>query len=232
MRMKLNERLHRSAHLCGGLLLATVVVIVFGTGFAPKMNYGRFVGSVRVEWVRTEAPDKGQDRNMRLLEDFTYIDPVGKAWTAHKGYETDGASIPKAFWGIVGGPFEGGYREAAVIHDWYCDSKTEPWKDVHRIFYYACRAAGVDEKKAKTLYAAVRIFGPKWGSDRSKCYSTCHGLHEGYREDKHGRLTYVPSASPADAQKVSEWVKSGNPSLEEIDAFAAEKYPGSKFGHE
>jgi hypothetical protein len=229
--VKWNDLFRRSARRWGTTLLATFLVALFSTGFAKKMDFGRFLGSVRVEWVRSQPPSTGQDRYMRLLEDFTYIDPRGKAWTARKGYATDGASIPKAFWSIVGGPFEGGYREAAVIHDWYCDSKTEPWKDVHRIFYYACRAAGVSDKKAKTLYAAVRMFGPKWGSDRSNC-STCHARVEGYQEDKHGQLVNVPPVSAAEARRVSDWIKSGNPTLDQIDAYATEKFPGSKFGHE
>lgn len=174
------------------------------------MNYGHFEGSVKVEWVR----DNGRDRHMKLLEDFTYIDPLGKRWTAPKGYETDGASIPKAFWSVVGGPFEGGYREAAVIHDWYCHSKTEPWKDVHRIFYYAARAANVSESKAKLLYTAVRVGGPKWGDNKSKCYS-CHSGEEG----KDAGL------DEQEARSIADWVTKNNPSLDEIDAYANEKYP-------
>jgi hypothetical protein len=225
--MQLTNSLDPLQYRPGAALVATVVALVCSIAFAKKMDFGRFTGPVRVEFVR----QSGQDRDMRLLADFTYIDPAGKAWTARKGYETDGASIPKAFWSIVGGPFEGGYREAAVIHDWYCDSKTEPWKDVHRIFYYACRAAGVNEKKAKMLYAAVRIFGPKWGGNRSKCFSACHALQPGYQQDLHGQLVNIPPAPEADVKEVVDWVRAGNPSLDDIDAFANDKFPGSKFGH-
>lgn len=211
---------------------STVAVLLLGCSFpggllAQQINVGHFEGTVQAEWVRSG----GQDRNMKLLKDFTYVDPKGKKWTAKKGFETDGASIPKVFWSIVGGPFEGGYREAAVIHDWYCDTKTEPWKDVHRIFYYASMAAGVSEKKAKILYAGVRIGGPKWGDNSSKCYPSCHG-QESMSPDKHGKLTVQPDLSEKDAHDIADWVTANQPSLEEIDKYAREKFPNSTFGHD
>jgi Protein of unknown function (DUF1353) len=36
-----------------------------------------------------------------------------------------GASIPQVFWSIIGGPFEDKYREASVIHDYYCEQKSD-----------------------------------------------------------------------------------------------------------
>ena len=207
--------------------LVAAALLVISAGDANEMTFGHFTGTVKVEWVRSQ----GQDLRMKLLEDFSYVDPKSKAWTAQKGYETDGASIPKAFWSIVGGPFEGGYREAAVIHDWYCDKKTEPWRDVHRIFYYASRAAGVPEQKAKIMYAAVRIGGPKWGTNDSHCYS-CHINPETYSVDKYGRVVNIPRTTVDDAQRIAKWVQDSNPSLEHIDAFAKANFPDSKFGHE
>ena len=58
----------------------------------------------------------------------------------------------------MGGPFEGNYRNAAVIHDQFCadsDHGLRTWQDVHRMFYFAMRASGVAEVQAKVLYAAV-----------------------------------------------------------------------------
>ena len=39
---------------------------------------------------------------------------------------------------------------------------TDPWHDVHRMFYEACRCGGVGERKAKTMDWAVHNFGPRW----------------------------------------------------------------------
>lgn len=139
-------------------------------------SFGRYIGRVAAEW-------KGP-RNMILLEDFAYLDPASVEWQAAKGSSVDGASIPQFAWSFVGGPFEGAYREASVIHDVACVQKVRPWKDVHRTFYTAMRASGVDELQAKVMYAAVYHFGPRWTiakeepcspgefSGRQSCYST------------------------------------------------------------
>lgn len=55
--------------------------------------------------------------NTRTLEE-DYIFTNGKyKITVKKGFVTDGASIPRIFWSIIGGPFEGPLLFAAVVHD-------------------------------------------------------------------------------------------------------------------
>lgn len=118
-------------------------------------KFGRFLGRVAAEWH-----DDG--RTMTLIEDFSFVDPHGKIWTAEKGVEVNGASIPRVFWTAIGGPFEGRYRLASVVHDAHCVTRVESWQAVHRMFYEACRAAGVDRTKANAMYFAVYRFGPRW----------------------------------------------------------------------
>ena len=107
------------------------------------------MGVVKTEWLDPDA------RSMRLLENFGYTDPQGKLWIAPADSIIDGASIPQVFWSFMGGPFEGKYRNASVIHDVACDRKIESWKAVHRMFYYACLCGGVAPLKAKVMYWAV-----------------------------------------------------------------------------
>ena len=78
------------------------------------------------------------------------------------GAVVDGASIPKVLWPVVGGPFEGKYRDASIIHDWYCDKRTRTWQATHRVFYDAMLVSGVRAKRAKAMYFAVRWAGPRW----------------------------------------------------------------------
>jgi hypothetical protein len=73
-----------------------------------------------------------------------------------------GASIPKALWSFMGGPFEGKYRNGSIIHDFYCGKRHKPWKAVHRMFYDAILTSGVGMKKAQIMYTAVYWAGPKW----------------------------------------------------------------------
>jgi hypothetical protein len=106
-------------------------------------------------------------RNMTLLEPFAYTDSAGLVWTTPKGFTVDGATIPRVFWSVVGGPYEGKFRFASVIHDRYCrdDHGGRTWRATHRVFYEACIAGGTDPQQAKIMYAAIYHFGPRWGTE-------------------------------------------------------------------
>jgi hypothetical protein len=117
--------------------------------------FGRYKGDVVAKWSDDEL-------EMELVEDFTYVDPAGKEWKAPTGSIINGASIPSPFWSVIGGPFEGRFRKASVLHDAACDVQTESWEDVHRMFYDACRCSRVGIGKAQTMYWAVYHFGPRW----------------------------------------------------------------------
>ncbi|MBF8275536.1 MAG: hypothetical protein HW390_609 [Candidatus Brocadiaceae bacterium] len=120
-----------------------------------------FEGSVITEWLK----QSGHDRDMKLLDDFKFFDSK-MWWVAEKGAVINGASIPQAFWSTVGSPFVGDYRRASVLHDVACDKKEQPHKKVHRMFYDAMICDGVSTSKAKLMYQAVRIFGPKWDKQK------------------------------------------------------------------
>jgi hypothetical protein len=98
----------------------------------------------------------------RLLAPFGFKDPGGRVWEVPAGVEVDGASIPRAFWTVIGGPFEGNYLNASVVHDHFCRVRTRTAQDTHRTFYYGMRAMGVSEPQAKKMFWAVTTFGPNW----------------------------------------------------------------------
>ena len=131
-------------------------VLVLLTTEAVGQEFGKFVGNPQTEW----DPD---GRRMFLLDDFVYVDPAAQKWIASKGSRIDGASIPQVFWSLIGGPFEGQYRNASVVHDTECqEPHKHDWRDVHRMFYLASRAGGIGAVKAKVMFAAVYHFGPRW----------------------------------------------------------------------
>ena len=72
-------------------------------------------------------------RQMTLVEPFAYVDPRLARWPAAAGSSIDGASIPRAFWTVIGGPFAGEFRNASVVHDVACDVRDRPWRAVHRM---------------------------------------------------------------------------------------------------
>ena len=137
-------------------LKAVSATVFFLLAFPVLANgLGKYIGDVVAKWL-----DDG--RTMELQQDFAFVDPSGTEWISPKGSKVDGASIPRVAWTLIGGPFEGKYRNASVIHDVACQQQTRPWQVVHRVFYDAMLASGVDSTKALTMYAAVLIKGPKW----------------------------------------------------------------------
>ena len=77
---------------------------------------------------------------------------------------TDGASIPVWAQGIIGKPYEGPYLKAAIIHDHYCykENHVRSWREAHLMFYDAMIDSGVKSAKARVMYFAIYLAGPKW----------------------------------------------------------------------
>jgi hypothetical protein len=121
------------------------------------MGHGQFSGDPEAVWL---AEDGTEDRNMKLLQSFSFTDPDGKLWAAPKQSIVDGASIPRALWTTVGSPYTGDYRRASVVHDVACvdagnDKKKRRAAD--RMFFHACRAGGCSIWQSTILYLGVRI---------------------------------------------------------------------------
>jgi hypothetical protein len=130
---------------------------------AALFSSGAFAASAPPHFTGRLALSPDPDGlHMTLLEKFSFVDADKTEWPVPKGAVTDGASIPRPLWSIAGGPFEGKYRLAAVIHDYYCDVRVRTWEAVDRMFYNAMLASGVDATQALIMYAAVRFWGPHW----------------------------------------------------------------------
>jgi hypothetical protein len=127
----------------------------------PAGSVNVFKNNAVVEFL---SPGKTRNdfRDVKLKETFGYIDPRGVHWDAPAGYVTNGASIPPTLWNVVGGPFDGPYRDAAVLHDYYCESKLRSSDDTHRMYYEAAVARGTSEQVASTMYAGIVLGGPTW----------------------------------------------------------------------
>jgi len=77
----------------------------------------------------------------------------------HKGFDFDGASIPRSLWSIAGCPMGGLYSASACIHDALYASKIFDKETCDNIFLEAMLANGVNEILAKEMFLAVRYFG-------------------------------------------------------------------------
>jgi Protein of unknown function (DUF1353) len=139
------------------VVIAAAAIAACAPAAVAETYFGKFIGKFVAEF-----DEEGGGRKVTLMEPYGFIDPYGKEWNVPTGYKTDGASVPAALWALYP-PFTGNYRSAAVIHDYYCDNKDRSWQDTHKVFYFAMRAAHVDETTAKVMYSAVYLFGPRWG---------------------------------------------------------------------
>lgn len=109
-------------------------------------------------------------RLAHLLAPISYTHQSGAEWPVPAGVKLDGASIPRPFWSVIGGPFEGKYRNASIVHDHYCVVKMRDWQATHRMFHDAMRCSGVGRTKAKIMFYAVYRFGPRWGGTAESVY--------------------------------------------------------------
>lgn len=96
-------------------------------------------------------------------ETFSYIfEDMAISITIHEGFKTDGASIPRFLWRILGHPFEPRVARAAVVHDFlyskYCQLNMDR-KKVDREFNKILKQDGVNSIKRTLLYFGVRVGG-------------------------------------------------------------------------
>ncbi len=123
---------------------------------------GEFMGSLAVRFESFPTGDGQTVELVQLIDKYGYKDSAGKEWEVPAGEISDGASIPWALWSVVGGPFSGPYRNAAVVHDYYCNVRTRPYQEVHKMFYEAALKAGTSKGIAKLMYMAILADGPTW----------------------------------------------------------------------
>ena len=134
--------------------LGTVVLVL--AVFSATAN-AQFAGELVLEPEGCSASG-----TCKLKNDFRFTDGAAVVWAAAAGDETDGASIPPLFQPLVGKPFEASFIKAAVIHDHYCKRRVRSWRATHRVFYEGLVSQGVAKAKAKLMYYAVYLGGPKW----------------------------------------------------------------------
>jgi hypothetical protein len=205
-------RIRLADAVVAAIALLLVAALYWRWGYEPTdPAFGRFEGQVVGIW-----DDNGRD--MTLEREFVYVDPRGQRWVAPAGSVVNGASIPQAFWSMIGGPFSGRFRNASVIHDVACEERTESWEDVHRMFYEACRCGRAGQGKSETMYWAVYHFGPRW----NRVFAMVVG------ED--GEVTMprsVPVAvAPPDAdvvERAAAYFSTHAMSAEEIESFTPEQ---------
>ena len=171
-------------------------------------RWGYYTGAPVTRW----NPD---GRSMTLLNELRYTDPQGIVWIAPAGSVVDGASIPHSLWSFMGGPFEGKYRNASVLHDAAYDRHNRPWQDCDRMFYNAMRCSGVSAVEAKTMYYALYRFGRHWKFSIKKAKAlTAEERIALTREPEFPRAVPV---TRDEIEAARDWIRNAQPSVEQIE---------------
>ena len=181
------------------------------------------------------SPKKATDtyRDIKLVQPFGYIDPRGVHWDVPVGYVTNGASIPPSLWAVVGGPFDGPYRDAAVLHDFYCEAKLRSSDDTHRMYYEASRARGTSENIAQTMYMGLVFGGPTWtlaGTPKKAGFDMLFAQTTTTTNKAGATVTVDPgltnkTATPEQLKAVEDmkaWIAREHPTIEQIQKRAEE----------
>lgn len=109
----------------------------------PKSLIGKFIG--KAKWELT-AP-------------FEYHSLKGDIIKVPVGFVTDGASIPKFAYSLIGSHWSGEYARACVPHDWCYFKQLYSRKKCDKLFLEAMLILKVPFWKRWIMYYAVRLVG-------------------------------------------------------------------------
>ncbi len=180
-------------------------------GAEQKHPWGYYSGPIETRW-------ENDGRSMTLLNELRYTDPKGVVWIAPPGSKVDGASIPRSLWSLMGGPFEGKYRNASVLHDVSYDQHIRPWQECDRMFYNAMRCSGVSAIEAKTMFYALYRFGRHGAFAIKKAKPVKPSeLAQAQGEEEVEQLPRAIPVNTADINATRDWIRSANPSMEQIE---------------
>ena len=101
------------------------------------------------------------NENVFILSKDKTVESLGYSVTVKKGFDFDGASIPKWLWSIYGSPLNGDYVVASLIHDGLYASQKLSKSVSDKIFLDIMKQSNVGYIKRTSMYLAVKMFGGK-----------------------------------------------------------------------
>lgn len=108
------------------------------------------------------------NENLFILSKDKTVESLGYNITVKKGFDFDGASIPKWLWSIYGSPLNGNYVVASLIHDGLYASQKVSKGISDKIFLDIMKQSNVGYIKRTSMYLAVKMFGGKDWKEASK----------------------------------------------------------------
>ena len=111
-------------------------------------------------------------RKFHVSAELSFRSDLGLEVIILPGLETDGASVPRAFWWYAA-PFAGKHAPAALIHDGLYATHKISRETADNIFYEAMLDLGVRKSKAWAMFQSVRKFGSApWTNNAGKIISS------------------------------------------------------------
>jgi hypothetical protein len=178
---------------------------------------GKWKGDLEVRFFSGMSGDGHPIELVLLLKPFGYTDSRGVEWDVPEGYISDGASIPEVLWALLGGPYSGRYRDAAVIHDFYCREKNRKWQEVHMVFLEAALNRGTAESLASSMYAGILLGGPRW--DRPSAGILKSGVMKAQFVPTQSTKSPPAGSGKSDKEIFEElkgWIEREKPTLDQI----------------
>lgn len=171
---------------------------------AHGAEHGVFEGRVVVEQI-----DEAFVPSIRAVEDFAFRQAKGKLWKVSRGEAFDGKGWPPLLCDLVGSPYEGSFRNSALVYESATQRRTERWDEAQRMFFEASVTEGVAPQDAKVMYLLLAIQGSRWEVPGSRCFGSCHGVS--------GPLEWRPVVNETRTGELVNWVRGADPDLAEID---------------
>ena len=125
-----------------------------------------FTGPLQVTFLEATRGEKDTIRLDGALEWRIGHADSPDAVVVPVGFTSDGASIPRLFWPVVGHPL-GRMRKAGVLHD-FCvrtsaGRRALPGQSAVTEFFRACRACGVNRFSSAAAWLVLTIWTPLRG---------------------------------------------------------------------
>ena len=126
------------------------------------MDYNSFDKEPKIN-----ANPLNKEKPFTLLNNIAYLSGKYKDEEVYKivinkGYNWNGANIPRFLWRIVGSQYNPEFLPASMVHDWLCEHKDFIIKDGVKIssdiFKDILILYGVSKSKAWIMASAVRTF--------------------------------------------------------------------------
>jgi hypothetical protein len=98
--------------------------------------------------------------NMQVAETYQiFLPDLNKMLTIERGFITDGASIPRFAWSLVGAPFDPEYVAAAVTHDALYAAQLTTRAKADDLFLDIMDFEGIGWIRRNLFYGVVRAAG-------------------------------------------------------------------------